>query len=354
MNRVEPPIFVDTPDQISVAALATAIARNRVLICGTAIVCGLAGGLHALTRPATYSATGWFKPQSQQSQSQALAGLASQFGLALPLAGGGGSPKDSADLAVSREILLPVTQARYSYHVGSKLVSGTLVDIYSPGAQPEGLRRESAIAKLTKQVSTTVSKTGAVALKVTTADPGLSQALNANIMAELDSLELRTQQGRATPERIFIEQRVALAEDSLHQAENRLAAFLEANRQVTTPQLQLERDRLNRDVSMRQQLYTSLVQAYQTARIDEVRNIPAITILEMPELPFARDSRRIGATTGIALALGLILGLFVAFLRDTWNHLRRITNSTESGADALDDSTPARRATRSANVSGSA
>lgn len=353
MSRADAPVFVDSPDQISVAAVAAAIARNRLLIGLTALFCGVAGGVHALLRPATYSSTAWFKPQVQQAQSQTLMGLASQFGLTLPLGGSGMSPQAYADLAVSREILRPVTMSHYSYHAGSKVVSGTLVDLITPGPKPAEERRESTIAQLGKDIGTTVSKTGAVALKVSTSHPDLSQELAANIMAELDSLNVQTQQGRATPEREFVEQRVAVAEGELHQAEDRLAAFLETNRQFATPQLQLERDRLNRDVSMRQQLYTSLVQAYEAARIDEVRNIPAITILEQPEVPFGPDSRRIPSTTALAFALGIILGLFFAFLRDTWRHLRRLTSgvgperNTPEAASVL-------RAARSANISGGA
>ncbi|HEV2642063.1 MAG TPA: GNVR domain-containing protein [Candidatus Elarobacter sp.] len=185
-----------------------------------------------------------------------------------------------------------------------------------------------------------------MALKVTTPHPELSQQLASRIVDELDSLNLRTQQGRATPERQFIEQRMAIAEGELHQAENRLAAFLESNRQFATPQLQLDRDRLNRDVAMRQQLYTALVEAYQRARIDEVRNMPAITVLEPAEQPYAPDSRRVVSTIVIGLAFGTVLGLFVAFARDSWKHLRLVVERDESQRAAADDASAAQIPTR--------
>lgn len=336
MNRVEPPVFVNGADQISVVAVSRAILRSRTLILGTALVVGAAGFTHAVLRRTTYTATAWFRPQMQQSQSQSIAGLASQFGLVLPIGGSGMTPQAYADLATAREVLRPVSLSSYSYRDGGKIVSATLVDIYSPGRGPLDQRVDGTVGMLTKQVNTAVSKTGAVALHVTTARPELSKEIASSIIDQIDSLNLRTQQSRATPERVFIEQRLAVAEGDLHQAEDRLAAFLEANRQIGTPQLQLDRDRLSRDVTMRQQLYTSLVEAYQRARIDEVRDMPAITVLEDAELPYAADSRRIGSTTVLALALGFVFGLFLAFMRDTWRHLRRVAD-TETMTKASDD-----------------
>lgn len=339
MNLTEPPVFVEGPDQISVAALGRGIWRSRALIMVTMLIVGAAGLTHAVFRRTTYTATAWFRPQSQPSQTQSIAGLASQFGLVLPLGGSGMTPQAYADLATSREVLRPVSLSSYTYQDGGKAVTSRLVDIYSSGAAPLEQRVDGTVGLLTRQVNTTVSKTGAIALRVTTAHPELSKELAASIIDQIDSLNLRTQQGRATPERVFIEQRLTVAQDELRQAEDRLTAFLEANRQIATPQLQLDRDRLSRDVAMRQQLYTSLVDAYQRARIDEVRDMPAITVLEDATLPYAPDSRRIGSTTALALALGLVLGLFLAFIRDTWRSLRRVADAesvtNESGADSV-------------------
>ncbi|MGI8509539.1 MAG: GNVR domain-containing protein [Gemmatimonadaceae bacterium] len=332
MNSVERAAPVDESDQISVAAVTRAIARNRVLICGVALAAGVAGGVRAAMRPTTFTASALFKPQAQQYQQQAIAGLASQIGLSLPFGSTGMTPQAYADLAVSSEILRPVAESQFSYRAGPQVVSGTLAELYNPGPAPVAQKRDATVGLLAKQVATTVSKTGAVVLKVKTPHPELSQELAARIIEEIDSLNVRTQQGHATPEREFVEQRVAIAEAELRQAEGRLAAFLESNRQFNTPQLQLDRDRLNRDVTMRQQLYTSLVEAYQRARIDEVRNMPAITVLESPELPYAPDPRRTVSTVVLGIALGAVLGLFMAFLRDTWHRLRRITQADEHDA----------------------
>lgn len=331
MSTVKRPAPVEEADQISITAVARAIRRNRALICLVALAAGSAAGVRAAIRPTSYTASALFKPQAQQYQQQGIAGLASQIGLSLPFGSTGMTPQAYADLAVSQEILRPVAESHFSYRVGRRLVSGTLADLYSPGHAPVPEKRDATVGMLTKQIAPTVSKTGAVVLKVTTPYPELSQQLAATIIDQIDSLNVRTQQGHATAERAFVEERVAVAEAELRQAEGRLAAFLESNRQYNTPQLQLDRDRLSRDVTMRQQLYTSLVEAYQRARIDEVRNMPAITVLESAELPYAPDSRRTISMVVLGLALGTVLGLFIAFIRDTWEQLRRVVQSSESG-----------------------
>ena len=349
MNRVETSVHRDAPDQISVAAVARAIRRNAFFIVVVALICGLLAAAHAVTRATTFTAIAWFKPQAQQNQSQAIAGLASQFGLSLPT-GGTMTPQAYADLAVSREVLRPVTELPYSYRVGSSTVRGTLIDLYAPRGGAPDQRRDATIALLAQQVNTSVSKTGAVALKVTTSHGELSQQLAVSIMGQIDSLNLETQKGRATPEREFVQQQMAIAENDLSQAENRLAAFLQSNRQIVTPQLQLERDRLARDVTMRQQLYTSLVEAFQRARIDEVRDMPVITVLERPDVPLVPDSRRIPSTTALGLVFGLVLGLFIAFLRDTVRHLRLVAREDDESGEPRFSDTASRSAVRNAGI----
>ena len=104
---------------------------------------------------------------------------------------------------------------------------------------------------------------------------------------------LLTRQTRAGAERRFVEARLQEAADSLRLVENRHKAFLQANRDFrNSPQLKFENDRLERDVQFQQQLYTSLAQSFEQARIDEVRNTPVITVLEPPDLPASPDPRK--------------------------------------------------------------
>ncbi len=77
-----------------------------------------------------------------------------------------------------------------------------------------------------------------------------------------------------------------------------------------SPELTFEQARLQRDVAMLQQVFTTLTQSYEEARIREVRDTPVITVVESPRLPTMPGPRgrlRFGI-------MGLVLGGFVGSL----------------------------------------
>ena len=81
--------------------------------------------------------------------------------------------------------------------------------------------------------------------------------------------------------RRMIEQRLVEEADSLRMAEERLLAFREANRSITfSPQSQITEMRLSRSVTIHNALYTELTQQYEIAKIDELRDMPVVNVLD--------------------------------------------------------------------------
>ena len=90
--------------------------------------------------------------------------------------------------------------------------------------------------------------------------------------------------------------------------------FLQRNRDLlNSPELTFQRDRLQREVSMQQEVFTSLAQALEQAKIEEVRDTPVLTLVEEPELPVRPDRLRLIVKGGMALLGGLMLGCLLAF-----------------------------------------
>ena len=105
----------------------------------------------------------------------------------------------------------------------------------------------------------------------------------------------------------------------LQEAENRLAGFLKVNRDYqNAPDLRFQYDRLNREVSIQQQLFVSLAQSFEQAKIDEVRDTPVISVVEAPEVPARPDSR--------FLAIKVCLTLGAEASPRSW-HSWRVTSS---------------------------
>jgi len=162
-----------------------------------------------------------------------------------------------------------------------------------------------------------VERSGAVRRVVDIHEPELAQQIGRQMMVELEKYNTQRRRLAITAERGFIEERVAEARSALTQAENNLERFHELNRQYReSPKLQIERERLDREVEMRQQLYTSLSNAYEKARIEEVRDIPAISIIEPPELPENPDTSYGMRNTLLGAIAGLLVGIVLAFTRE--------------------------------------
>ena len=131
----------------------------------------------------------------------------------------------------------------------------------------------------------------------------------------VNQFNLETRKSQATAERQFVEVQAAAAEQDLRATEDRLQSFLQRNRDISgSPELAFERDRLQRDVGLRQQVYTSLVQSREEAKIREVRDLPVITVIENPSLPTVGEPRRAALKTVFGGLAGGIVGVLIAFI----------------------------------------
>jgi uncharacterized protein involved in exopolysaccharide biosynthesis len=129
--------------------------------------------------------------------------------------------------------------------------------------------------------------------------------------------EIRTEKVR---ERLqFVKGRFKGAEQELEAAEERLAQFLERNQNPTTATLQFRRDRLQRQVSFKEQLYSELQSQLTQTRLDLQRRQPVVTVVEEPVPPINRSAPKRTLVVMLSAILGGVLGcvgaFIVAFLR---------------------------------------
>src|SRR6185437_3593506 len=159
------------------------------------------------------------------------------------------------------------------------------------------------------------AKTGVVNVSVSTESAVLSRTLVQRLLEEVNRFNLVNRQSQAAAERQFTERRVNEVKGELRAAENNLQTFLTDNRAYqNSPELRFEQDRLAREVSLRQSLYTTMVQAYEQARIEEVRDTPVITIVEHADLPARPDARGTVKKSVLALLAGAFLGLVLTIV----------------------------------------
>jgi uncharacterized protein involved in exopolysaccharide biosynthesis len=94
--------------------------------------------------------------------------------------------------------------------------------------------------------------------------------------------------------------------------------FLQTNRMTESPELTFQRDRLQREVTLRQQLVTGLAQRYEENRIQEVRDTPVITIIESPVLAARPDPRLRLLIVLLGTAAGVLTGILAVLVREWW------------------------------------
>jgi uncharacterized protein involved in exopolysaccharide biosynthesis len=153
-----------------------------------------------------------------------------------------------------------------------------------------------------------------------------------NILTQVNSYNVARQQAQATLERTFIEKRLVETRATLTRAEDQLRTFRDFNRDAgRSPSLRLEGNRLDREVTMRQSLYTSLSQAYEQSRIEEVRDTPAISVIEHPTLPTSADTSYGLRNTLLGAIGGMFLGIILAFVRE------RFSESKAEGSRVFED-----------------
>lgn len=276
-----------------------------------------------ISKPALYKATASFSPESSDGGRSGLSSLAGQFGVSLPPGGQSLSLDYYAKLLTSRTLLRRLADDTLLVEeAGGKRIA--FQDLLKIQGSSLPAREDIAIAKLTKIVQVSVGKTtGIVDVSVQTEWRSVSLALVTALVNGVNDFNAQSRQTQAGTERRFVESRLAVADSDLRNAEERLGQFVRNNRMyVGSPDLSLEHDRLLRQVGQKQQLYTSLLQSFEQARIREVRDTPVITIVESPGVPTQPEPRGRKRTAFFGLLGGGFLAVILVVMGDTFARRR--------------------------------
>ena len=181
--------------------------------------------------------------------------------------------------------------------------------IISPISQinPEIKNTEIAMELLMDQITIDEEDSGLLIISVLMEEPQLAADIAnyiANYVKSYISEEMTLQ---STKYRIFIEERLKSSKKDLKVIEEKLNRFRKNNPlSLDTPDLQLERARLIRDVEINQEVYLTLLTQYELAKIEELKETPVINVLDNAEAPIRKDSPK----RKLLVILGLISGLF--------------------------------------------
>lgn len=320
------------------------LARGRVALIVLPLIIGLTVFL-IKRQTMRYSAEATIRPQSNAQGAARLSGLAAQFGVTLPGGSLGDPVRLYAELARSRSVLMEAVQRQYAVATApgaADSTRGTLLDLLKvPSSGEDRLRR--GMDRLYSMMDVSVNRdAGLVLVRVNTRWPELSREVVRQLLQTMNQVTIVREQERAERERVFIEGRLQEAKGALDAAEASASDFLTRNRTYqSSPQLVLDYGRLQRRVELRQQVYATLAQSYEQARLDEVRNTPSFSVVDGPEGPVREASRPVRdaavwmVVTGGAVLLILLLldwmARFRAMSPAAYDELRSATARLTSG-----------------------
>jgi uncharacterized protein involved in exopolysaccharide biosynthesis len=304
--------------EISLFAIGSVLLARRKTILVLGVLGAVSGAALGMLSPVVYKASATFVPQAMDGGATGggISTIASQFGIRVPTAGSSAwGPPLYVEILKSRIMLEPVAVETLSVPEmnGRRVAVMDLLGIQAPNAD---LRKVLAVEALGKKISATDdNKLDLVRVSVETAWPSVSLAVAERLVRGVNRFNLETRKSQAVAEQQFVDKQATDAELALRQSENRLQTFLQENRALGgSPELSFERDRLQRDMTLRQQIYTTLLQSREEARIRVVRDVPVITVLEAPTLPLRREPRGTLGKTLLGGLGGISFGIFAAFL----------------------------------------
>lgn len=270
---------LERPDLSLIEVLGT-LWKGRMFVAGFVGILSAAALVISLILPKYYKATTIVLPETDQSK---LAGLAGLSGLA-SLAGVKVGETRLEDLypaiIQSESILSQVIYHKYKTEEYPQPVD--LIEYWEIEEETPLKSFEVALEELRDELSISVDRrTNVVTVSLHMKEPVLASDIVNKITEELDGFIRTKRKTNASEQREWIEARLEEVKRDLSRSEDSLRTFREKNRRIAdSPHLLLEHERLSREVLINSTLYTELKKQYELAKIEEIKNIPVINVLD--------------------------------------------------------------------------
>ena len=294
-------------DRMSFVTVMNFVLRNTrfMLLCGLALA--IVSPLPLIGREPKYTATTRFITEAERPPGRFLGDLT------LPGTAGRG-PEFYLDLLRSPVVLEGVATMPIEVQPGKPPI--TIVQHYTgqPPTNPEAV--QGAIGTLQGKINASPGPTGIITLRVTAEDPHLAAAIARALIAQVDAFNERKMHFQANREQQFAQQRLAEVNTELREAEAEWLAFVDRNRIVSAPALQLQQQRIQDSLSRKRALAATLVAAIERSRLDAIREAPRAVVLAPPIPPASPSHISWWRVALVGFFAGMMMGAMIAMVRD--------------------------------------
>ncbi len=307
-------------DNISLADIMLALARQfKMIIIIPMVLCTLTIiNVLFFVKP-IYTSTAKIMSSSSGAGASTMGSIAAQFGINVPT-GQSEQKWVYPEILKSRTLARAVLKQKFDTNEFGLQKSLLQILTYGNGEAKLNLQRLEivGVTNLLKMIEVSEDiKTGILTLSINALEPNLAAEINKVLIEELDAHQRKYNKAKTGDAKQFIKERIADVELELMAAEENLKVFMDRNRRIeNSPALQLEQQRLAREVTVLTGVFTTLKQQLETTKIEEVKESDYVIILDAPEVPLQRSKPNKKFMVIFAGILGLGLGVLLAIIKE--------------------------------------
>jgi uncharacterized protein involved in exopolysaccharide biosynthesis len=343
-------------DTYSLLDIALILVRSRTTIVRVVLACAVLGATYSLILDETYTSTAKVVQEKEGSGPSISGGLSALQGLGINLgavSGDGFSLAAYPEILQGRQVQLAVARDTFQFPDEDELMTfveyanqspefsdlllrytlrlpWTLKSMLSNAVNPSPnelagdadereltVEERRALKRMQGVASASINqKNGLLAITTTAGSPQLAADYADAFLRELSRRVRRIRTEKIRENLSFIESRFQEAQRELEATEDQLAQFLERNQSINSPTLRFQEDRLRRQVSFKEQLYSQLQKQLTQTRLDLQRQQPVLTVVEEPQVPIERSSPKRTLIVILSTFLGGLISVGFVLARE--------------------------------------
>tara|TARA_Y100000590_G_scaffold346139_1_gene396302 strand:- start:63502 stop:64941 length:1440 start_codon:yes stop_codon:yes gene_type:complete len=277
-----------------------------------------------LVKEPVYESSSTILLPENKSNMGAFSGIASQFGIGAQQSSQGAdlsSPSLFPELVNSRVFANRIMKTNFYTDKYNRAMP--FIDIITSNEKKseadEAIIKQKAISIFQDMVNFESEGTLSV-LTVKAAEPEFAKELNLAVLNELQKLNRLFKRQSVSEKITFINNRIKTVDTDLKKSEQGLKLFRERNRQLTSPALLLQEERLIREVEIQKGIYLTLKQQLELSKIEEVQKGSVIQVLDSPEAPLDPSNKNLKTSLFLSSFLGVVIGIMFGFIRKYFNN----------------------------------
>ncbi|NLE33925.1 MAG: chain-length determining protein [Bacteroidales bacterium] len=199
---------------------------------------------------------------------------------------------------------------------GKQKNDGTNIDPYNLTR-----RGERIYARLRSRTIINVDKkTGVITAGVTLQDAVLATVVADSLVKKLERFVIDYRTTKAKQDYDFAAEMLARAKQEYYEAQNQYAKYVDRNRNIVLESVRIEQERLNNELTLAFNVYSTLAQQAESARLKVQEQTPSVTIIEPARVPAGKSNTSRIVILLVSSLTGLFLGCLVVIF-SKWNRI---------------------------------